>query len=52
MIEIQNCIKTFKNNKSPGTDGLPIEFYKIFWNKIKEPLLNSYLDSIKKMNYL
>ena len=36
-----NIIKTFQNNKSPGTDGLPIEFYKIFWNDVKNVLLNS-----------
>ena len=39
--EISAVIKTFKNNKSPGTDGLPIEFYKVFWNEIKDLLINS-----------
>ena len=24
------------NNKTPGKDGLPIEFYKVFWTKIKK----------------
>ena len=28
--ECVEVMKTFKNEKSPGTDGLPIEFYKIF----------------------
>jgi hypothetical protein len=31
-----------KNNKSPGSDGLTTEFFKIFWNDIKI----FYLDSI------
>ena len=31
-----------KNGKSPGTDGLTINFYKIFWNTIKKPLLQSF----------
>ena len=30
------------NNKSPGSDGLTTEFYKIFWNTIK----TFYIDSI------
>ena len=27
--------------KSPGNDGLTIEFYKIFWEHLKQPLFNS-----------
>ena len=27
--------------KSPGTDGLPAEFYKVFWNNISDLLLNA-----------
>ena len=30
-----------KNNKSPGSDGITNEFYKIFWNEIKTYLINS-----------
>ena len=26
---------TFANDKTPGSDGLPIEFYRTFWNDIK-----------------
>lgn len=29
-------------NKSPGSDGLPAEFYRIFWNDISDYLLNSF----------
>ena len=29
-------------NKSSGFDGLPIEFYIVFWNDINDMLLNSY----------
>ena len=39
--EILNALKAFKNNKSPGTDGLPAEFYKVFWNDLKPFLLTS-----------
>ena len=29
------------SNKKPGSDGLPAEFYKIFWNDIPDFLLGS-----------
>jgi hypothetical protein len=32
--ECVSAIRTFKNGKSPGTDELPAEFYKIFWNDV------------------
>ena len=28
--------------KSPGTDGLPAEFYKIFWNDVIDLVIDSY----------
>ena len=30
-----------KLNKSPGCDGLTVEFYRIFWLQIKDLLINS-----------
>ena len=30
-----------ESNKSPGSDGLPAEFYKVFWNDINQHLLNA-----------
>ena len=41
--EILNAIKDLKNGKTPGSDGLPIEFYKFFWINIKDLLVNSIL---------
>ena len=47
-------LRTFKHkkrkvtNKSPGTDGLPCEFYKSFWAYIQGPLLNSINYSFEK----
>ena len=35
------ALKEMKNNKSPGSDGLTTEFYKIFWTEIKTYLTNS-----------
>ena len=34
LLTVQECgqtIKSFKKNKTPGNDGLPIEFYAKFW---------------------
>ena len=35
MENLELAIKKMQNNKTPGEDGIPIEFYKIFWPKIK-----------------
>ena len=48
--ECVEVIKAFRNGKSPGTDGLPIEFYKIFWNDITNLVLNSFSYSYKQKN--
>ena len=38
-----------KNNKTPGTDGLPCEFYKFFWNDLKVFLLKSYNEAFENI---
>ena len=30
------------NNRSPGSDGTSVEFYKFFWDKLKKFLIDSY----------
>lgn len=45
--EILKALKTMKNGSSPGTDGIPVEFYKFFWNDIKEPLLACFKYSLE-----
>ena len=30
------------NSKTPGNDGLSFEFYEEFWNKLRDPILNSF----------
>ena len=32
-------LECFQNNKSPGNDGIPTEFYKKFWPLISEPFI-------------
>ena len=31
-------LKTMETRKTPGSDGLPVEFYKVFWKDISKPL--------------
>ncbi len=40
--EVFQTIKAMNHNKSPGFDGLPVEFYIVFWNDICDMLLDSY----------
>jgi hypothetical protein len=39
--ELLAALKTTTQNKSPGNDGLPSEFYKVFWKDIKQYLINA-----------
>jgi exonuclease III len=39
--EILCALKELHNKKTPGSDGLPPEFYKFFWIDIKDSLLDS-----------
>jgi len=32
-----------ESNKSPGSEGLPAEFYKVFWNDVHHALLIKHL---------
>ena len=33
--ELGKTLKDMKNNKTPGIDGFPAEFFKMFWSKLK-----------------
>ena len=52
--ECRTIIETFQNNKSPGNDGLPIEFYKSCWDLISKPFIDcGFLSSeCPMLNYL
>ena len=47
VTELENAVKNMKNNKAPGLDGLPVEFYKIFWTDLKSHLFNAIKESYK-----
>ena len=40
--ECLKALKDFKNEKSPGTDGLQAEFYKYFWNELHVDMIHSF----------
>lgn len=48
LVEIEIALKQMKNSKSPGIDGITIEFIKAFWLDIKDLLFNAYLDCIQQ----
>lgn len=44
MFKLNKRIKSFKTKKSPGQDGLPVEFYLTFWNILAPDLLAVFMD--------
>ena len=40
--EVYCAVKSMKTNKTPGLDGLPVEFYIVFWNDICDLLIESF----------
>ena len=41
-VECTSALRDFNSNKTPGTDGLPAEFYSFFWPDICHDLIASY----------
>ena len=41
QIECEEALRNIKDNKSPGSDCLPSEFYKMFWQDIKNYVIDS-----------
>ena len=42
ISELTASLKMMKNNKSPGSDGIVVEFYKMYWHEISQDLLEVY----------
>ena len=36
MKDLEEAIKGMNNGKTPGEDGIPVDFYKVFWLQLKE----------------
>ena len=44
LINEEECVKasnSMPSSKTPGTDGLPCEFYKVFWSDVGRIFINS-----------
>lgn len=48
LQELAECLRKMKNNKSPGSDGFSVEFFKFFWRDMKYFLLNAVNESFQK----
>ena len=42
LAEYTNSLKKFKNNKTPGSDGFTIAFYRFFWNVIGQIMVDRF----------
>lgn len=46
LDELTKAIDSMQNNKAPGADGQPKEFYVTFWSELKLSLLEMYNESL------
>ena len=46
--EILESLKSCKNNKTPGTSGFTVEFFKFFWKDLGDFLFRSYTCAFEK----
>ena len=45
LSELTDSLESMKSGKTPGNDGLTVEFYKQFWEKIQGLFFNSFIYS-------
>ncbi len=43
--DLTRALKSMKNNKSPGVDGLPKKFYEKIWEELRETMLKMFKES-------
>ena len=49
---IYDALKLIESGKTPGNGGLSEEFYEVFWNDVKMPVLASISDAFIKKELL
>ena len=50
--EYYKALKSFQKNKSPGNDGITVEFYLGFWHLISKTLVDALITLINMVSYL
>ena len=45
--EVKTSVFQMQSGKSPGLDGIPVEFYQVFWEEIKD-LYMAFLNRVKR----
>lgn len=48
LEELISCLKSMQNNKAPGPDGFPVDFYKRFSHQLAPLLLDMFNDSLRQ----
>lgn len=48
LNECTEVVQKLRKNKSPGHDGLPSEFYKMFWGEINTLVIESFNESFEQ----
>ena len=48
LYELGSTVKELKNSKTLGVDGIPVDFYKIFWEKLKHFFLGLIKQILEK----
>ncbi len=43
IADFASALKSMPNNKTPGCDGIPADFYKVFWGKMKNILYEAIM---------
>jgi hypothetical protein len=47
LEELEKAVKKLQKGKSPGPDGIPAEFYQLFWDKIQTMYLD-FINAVKR----